>query len=118
MSDGWSENDKAVAKAASERARKRAHEEAIALHAGYTVDTIDDLWRLEQLIRQWRKERRGCGHLSYETANDTLALWLAREWLQLSDLSRMSPDRLADIVAKAERLPRRLDRRSQHSGGA
>jgi hypothetical protein len=118
MGEGWSENDKAVAKAASERARKRACDEAIALHSRYTIDTIEDLWRLEQLIGQWRKERVSFGHFSYENANETFALWLARGWLQLSDLGRMSPERLADIVVKAERMPRPLSTRPQHTGKA
>jgi hypothetical protein len=47
MSHGWSPNDKAIAKAAAERARRRAEQEALALHANYKVNSVDDLWALE-----------------------------------------------------------------------
>ena len=76
MSDGWLDGDKAVAKAATGRARKRAEEEAIAMHASDPVRTIDDRWRLERVVRDRRKDRAGCGRLSYATANETFATWL------------------------------------------
>lgn len=100
MSSGWSQHDKAVAKSAVARARRRAEDEAIALHARYKVNSIGDLWALEQLIRQWRKEREGCGILNYQTADEQFAKWLARGWLHHSDLANLSPDRLAAIKAK------------------
>jgi hypothetical protein len=50
MSHGWSQNDKAVAKVAVERARRRAEQEAMQLHQNYKVENIDDLWRLELRI--------------------------------------------------------------------
>jgi len=97
MSRGWSESDKAVAKVATERARRRAEQETIKLHQNYKVENIDDLWRLELQIRQWRKERQYQFGLSYETANKQLAHWLAKGWLLESDLARMSPERLNEI---------------------
>lgn len=100
MSTGWSENDKAVAKAAAERARRRAHEEAMSLFAESKINHIDDLWALEQHIRKWRKEREGVGIVNYATANEQFAQWLAHGWLQESDLTRLSPERLAAIQRK------------------
>ncbi len=117
MSDGWSDSDKAVAKAAADRARKRAEEEAIALHAAYPIRVIDDLWRLEHVVRDWRKDRAGCGSFSYATANETFAKWLARGWLHLADLSRMSADRVADIKARSDRVPRPPSVGSRQTGG-
>jgi len=38
MSHGWSAEDKGIAKAAAERARRRAEQEAIALHATYKIN--------------------------------------------------------------------------------
>jgi hypothetical protein len=98
MSHGWSQNDKGVAKAAAERARRRAEQEAMQLHQNYKVENIDDLWRLELKIREWRKERQYEFTLNYETANKRLAQWLARGWLQKSDLGRLSPERLDEIT--------------------
>jgi hypothetical protein len=101
MSHGWTPDDKAVARAAAERARRRAEQEAIRLHADYKVNSVEDLWALELKIREWRRERRHCFTLNYERANDQLAEWLARGWLHESDLRRMSQERLHAIHAKA-----------------
>jgi hypothetical protein len=101
MSHGWTPNDKAVAKAAAERARRRAELEAIRLHADYKIESIDDLWALELKIREWRKDRKHCFTLNYERADEQLAGWLARGWLLASDLQRMSPERLHAIHAEA-----------------
>jgi len=101
MSHGWTPNDKAVAKAAADRARRRAEQEAIRLHAEYKINGIDDLWALELKIREWRRDRQHCFTLNYERANEQLSGWLARGWLLNSDLERMSPERLHAIHAKA-----------------
>ena len=100
MSHGWTLNDKAVAKAAAERARRRAEQEAMRLHADYKIKSIDDLWALELKIRGWRKDRKHCFTLNYQRADEQLAGWLARGWLLKSDLQRMSPERLHAIHAK------------------
>src|SRR4051812_2185232 len=97
MSHGWTPNDKAVAKAAAERARRRAEQEAIRLHAEYKIDSIDALWALELKIREWRRDRQHCFTLNYEHANQQLAEWLSRGWLLDSDLQSMSPERLHAI---------------------
>jgi hypothetical protein len=97
MSRGWSSNDKDVAKAAAERARRRAEEEAMRLHRDYRVESIDDLWRLELKIREWRQERQYRFTLNYETANQQLAHWLAKGWLHETDLAKISPERLDEI---------------------
>jgi len=97
MSHGWSQSDKAVAKVAAERARRRAEQEAMQLHRNYKVENIEDLWRLELQIREWRKERQYQFTLNYETASKQLARWLARGWLQESDLARLSPEQLDEI---------------------
>jgi hypothetical protein len=101
MSHGWTLNDKAVAKAAAERARCRAEQEAMRLHADYKIKSIDDLWALELKIREWRKDRKHCFTLNYQRADEQLARWLARGWLLESDLQRISPERLHAIHAKA-----------------
>lgn len=101
MSYGWTPNDKAVAKAAAGRARSRAEQEAIRLHADYRISSIDDLWALELKIREWRKDRQYCFTLNYERANEQLAGWISRGWLLESDLARMSPERLNAIKAMA-----------------
>jgi hypothetical protein len=98
MSRGWSESDKAVAKVAAERARRRAEQETIKLHQNYKIENIDDLWRLELRIREWRKERQHRFTLNYEIASKQLAHWLAKGWLQESDLARLSPERLNEIT--------------------
>jgi hypothetical protein len=98
MSHGWSQNDKAVAKVAAERARRSAEQEAIQLHQTYKVENIDDLWRLELQIREWRKERQHRFTLNYETASKQLAHWLARGWLKESELEKLSSERLDEIV--------------------
>jgi len=58
MSHGWSPNDKAVAKTAAERARRRAEQEAIRLHDEYKVNSIEDLWALELRIPEWAETER------------------------------------------------------------
>jgi hypothetical protein len=98
MSHGWSQGDKSVVKVATERARRRAEQEAMQLHQNYKVENIDDLWRLELQIREWRKERQYQFGLNYETANRQLAHWLVRGWLQKSELARLSQERLNEIT--------------------
>ena len=75
-------------------------QEAIRLHAEYKVNSVEDLWALELKIREWRRGRRHCFTLNYERANEQLAGWLAKGWLQESDLQRMSPERLHAIHVK------------------
>lgn len=99
MSNGWSENDKAVVRTALERARRRAEQEALALHANYRIQTIEDLWALELKIREWRKERQTIFRFSYESAHRTIAELLSCGWLKQSELAHLSPDRLATILA-------------------
>ncbi len=99
MSEKWSPSDKAVAKSAVERARRRAEEEAIALHRAYKINGIEDLWALELKIREWRKDRQHRFYLDFKIANKQLAEWLSRGWLHESDLTRMSPQRLHAIKA-------------------
>ena len=41
---------------------RRAEQEALALHANYKVNGIEDLWALELKIREWRNERSGQIH--------------------------------------------------------
>jgi hypothetical protein len=101
MNSGWTPNDKAVAKAAAERARRRAEQEAMRLYAEYKVRSIDDLWALEQKIREWRKIRGHSFGLEYQRANQQLAGWLSMGWLLESDLKHMSPERLSAIKAEA-----------------
>ena len=101
MSDHWSPKDKAIAKNAAERARRRAEQEAIALHANYKINGIDDLWALELKIRQWRKERQYCFTMNFQTANQQLSEWLSRDWLLESELNSLSPERLNAIKAVA-----------------
>ena len=100
MSQGWTPNDKAVARAAADRARRRAEQEAIRLHGAYKINSIDDLWSLELKIREWRKDRKHCFTLNFQKADEQLARWLGRGWLLESDLQRMSPERLHAIHAK------------------
>ena len=78
MSHGGTPNDKAVAKAAAERARRGAEQEAIRLHADYKIKSIDDLWALELKIREWRKDRKHCFTLNYQRADEQLAGWIAQ----------------------------------------
>ena len=100
MNHGWTPDDKAVAKVAAERARRRAEQEAIRLHAVYKINSIEDLWALELRIREWRKERQRAFTLEYVRANQQLANWLAKGWLLESDLERMSPERRLSIRGK------------------
>ena len=101
MSNHWSPKDKAVAKTAAERARRRAEQEAITLHANYKINGIDDLWALELTIRQWRKERQYCFTMNFQTANEQLSEWLSRGWLLESELNSLSPEHLNAIKANA-----------------
>jgi len=100
MGHGWSANDKGIAKAAAERARRRAEQEAITLHAAYKIKSIEDLWALELKIREWRKDRQHRFTLNFQRANEQLAEWLSRGWLLESDLARMSSERLTEIKSK------------------
>ena len=101
MSTHWSPKDKAVAKTAAERARRRAEQEAIALHVNYKINGIDDRWARERKIRQWRKERQYCFTMNFQTANEQLSEWLYRGWLLESELNSLSPERLNAIKATA-----------------
>ena len=97
MSQGWSESDKDVVKAALARAEKRANEEALQLFKKESVRTIDDLWALELKIRDWKKERYGKFYFAYDTVEKLLANCIKHRWLSISDLQTMSEGRLARI---------------------
>jgi hypothetical protein len=100
MSTGWSDQDKAVLKAAVERARKRAEQEVLREYQTLRIQSVSDLWALEQKIRGWRRQCDGRCYINYTTADADLREWLERGWLKLSDLQSMSKERLERITRK------------------
>ena len=98
MSHGWSESDKNVVRTALERARKRAEDEALKLLNSQQIQNIDDLWKLELKIRDWRREYGdGRFYFSYESVERLLGEFLSRGWTLESDLASLSEERLENI---------------------
>lgn len=95
----WSTAEKAVAKAAVGRAKKRADEDALKAFRSIRVGNADDLWKLEQQIRGWKKDRDDL-YLTYEEMEDRLARWIRRGWLTYSEISGLDEARLKRIRRK------------------
>ncbi len=87
-------------KAAVDRARRRSEEEVLREYQAVDVESVDDLWALEQKIRGWHRQCDGRFHINYVTADADLREWLRRGWLKLSDLQSMSKERLDRITKK------------------
>lgn len=101
MSDTeWTPSEKTVLKRAVEVALKRSSDDALKEYRSIKVESAERLWRLEQDIRAWRKDREDI-YLKYEDMDVRLARWLRRGWLKVSELSGLDERRLARISRKA-----------------
>ena len=66
----------------------------------FNVESVDRLWKLEQEIRAWRRDREDI-YLKYEDMEIRLVRWLRRGWLKPSELSGLDEDRLGRIQRRA-----------------
>jgi len=98
MTYGWSDSDKRVAKAAIERARRRAEDLLTAEFRSMPMKSFDDLWRLELLLHKWRRDFKSVFEFSHETAESKLADFLTRGWVVENDLKDISEPRLKRIT--------------------
>ncbi len=96
----WNTKEKALLKVALDRAKKRAEEEALKAFKSFRVAKVDDLWKLEQQIRGWKKDREDL-YLKYENMEERLARWLRIGWLKQSEISGLDETRLKRIRRKA-----------------
>jgi len=95
----WSEKDKAVFKNAVARVQKRARDAILKEFKAYKVDNPEQLWKLEQEIRTWRKEVSSI-IVKYDNAETDMINWIRKGWLRISDINSMSDKRLSKIKAK------------------
>jgi hypothetical protein len=96
----WTISEKAVLKRLVDVALRRANDDALKAYRAFNVESVDRLWKLEQEIRAWRKDREDI-YLKYEDMEVRLARWLRRGWLKPSELSGLDEDRLGGIQRKA-----------------
>jgi len=101
MTQGWSESDKQVAKAALERAKRKAEEFVLKEFHNHTVKSVDDLWILEQKIQKWRKDIRFRFVFAHDTIEHLLSECLKNAWLSPSDIKTLSPARSQRILKQA-----------------
>jgi len=99
MSGNWTDKDKSVVKNAVARVSKRASEDALKKFRAYHVDSVDQLWKLEQEIRNWRRDQQTI-YVQYDDAERRLTEWIRRGWLKISEISNLSDDRLGRIKKK------------------
>lgn len=101
MSSGWSDADKSVAHEAAKRAKAAAENEALGLFQAYPVKKVEDLWNLELQIREWRRDRHHVFTLNFARAEDQIVGWLARGWIDSTDIDSFSESRLEKIRKKS-----------------
>jgi len=97
MSTTWPEKEKAVARAAFDRAASAAEKEIIKRHAAYPLESLDDLWNLEQEIRKWRKEHGYIFQYRYSHLDECFGICVRRNWLTLENLRGLGEERLQRI---------------------
>lgn len=97
MSQRWSESDRKVVKVALERARKRAEEKILKSYRDQKVRCIGDLWALELMIRDWRKQVGTKFYFSYEGIEALLHECLRKGWSELDDFQSLSEERLERV---------------------
>lgn len=86
----WSPRDKGIARRAYDQALANARKEILAHHKNHPVASIDELWDLEQQIREWRKDLQSIFTYSYSRLAYIFGIVIRRGWLHLDDLSGLS----------------------------
>jgi len=101
MELSWSKSDKAIARRAYDQALKNANEEILTHHRNHPVTSIDDIWKLEGQIREWRKDLGSIFIYSYSKLIFIFCISIRRGWLDLESLSGLSEpiyERIRGIV--------------------
>jgi hypothetical protein len=99
MNTNWTEKDKAVVKNALARAKKCVEETVLKQFRAYSVEKLEELWKLEQEIRAWRRDCETL-YVKYEDAEARMADWIRKGWLKLQEIESLSDERLQRIKKK------------------
>lgn len=100
----WSKHEKQVARAAFERALAResaALIEQVQAQA-QQIANLDDLWQLEDLLRDKRRELEARYDYRYSVLLFVFTNLIYAGWLSLDELAGLSDDKLAEIAASVE----------------
>ncbi len=95
--DEWPRADKHLAHDLTERASENSGAELLRWFRETEVDDVEDLWKLEEKIREWRKERAFEFNMRYSRIESDLAIWIRRGWLTLEDVRGFSTERFERI---------------------
>jgi hypothetical protein len=91
MDHSWSPRDKAIARRAYDEALANAKKEIFTLFKEQSIASTDDLWDLEEWIREQRKEMSSIFIYSYSKLELVFCISIRRGWLKLESLEGLSP---------------------------
>ena len=90
----WTAADKKVARVQYDKALAAAQKECMNFVRSHPVESIQDVWKLEDGIREWGKEIADLFEYRYSRLDLTFCIFVRRGWLTWEDIAGFSEERL------------------------
>lgn len=97
MEKQWSPKERNAARQIFDLALANAQKDMIRRHSEKRISTLDDLWKYEMEIREWRREFQTTLQFTYSTLAICFAHCLQKGWLTESNLEGLCAERLEQI---------------------
>jgi len=106
----WSKREKQIARAAFEKALEREAAALVALVRvkALEITELDDIWRLEELLREKRRELERRYDYRYSVLLYVFADLILAGWLNPDELAGLADDKRARIEALVELTRERM----------
>jgi len=99
MDRPWTDSEKVVARSVLKKVESRVRKEVVRRCGEYRIETVEDVWNLEQEIRIWRRDFRYF-NLNYHDLEQTLASWMDEGLLKPGEIEKLDADRLIRIKGR------------------
>lgn len=97
MDKQWSPKEKNAARQIFDLAVANAQKDMTRRHSEKRITTLDDLWKYELEIREWRREVQTTLQFTYSRLAICFAHCLQKGWLTESNLEGLCAERLEQI---------------------
>ena len=93
MKSNWSKSDVHALKVILEKAKKNAEQMTLEKFKNYKVQTVSDMWKLELILRKWRKDLEELSSFKYDSVGEDIKKFIKNGWLTNKDISSLTEER-------------------------